>query len=183
MFSPRFISSKSGLACAAFFAIVMPAAARASCIFLPNRQAIEVEVLRCTSPEAYFDIELLVEQENSEFPKDELRRELAVQVGREPGVVVQVRVLRVREFREKFPDVLPVWTADWQPREPGDKFLFFRTPQSRAGQSCDAFPPGKVLQAVPSHVCCDNGRGDATGCWLRLPTYEPLPGSLRDQLR
>jgi hypothetical protein len=158
-------------------ALALPSASRASCIYETTlSEALEVSVLRCTSAETYYDLQLEFEEENPRVTKEMQRQDFRRQARREPGLVIQARIQRSRQYFNPFPTDGARWTADWQGKGAGEeKFLFLHTTRS-----CLELGEGSLLQIVPVRECCDTGRGGEIGCFLALPTFDPLPSTLRE---
>jgi hypothetical protein len=150
--------------------------ADASCARVGNPKAQEVELLRCTAALAYFEAnyESLHPGDPKpvgSYPQDP-RDVFAKQLARFPGVVIEVKVLRLREYTDT-----PVysWQGPWENQQtPETRKLYLRQPDL----TCDSFQQGAVVQLIWSPQCCDTGYFGEIGCHLDLGMVRSLPEEL-----
>lgn len=150
--------------------------ADASCARMGNPKAQEVELLGCTAARAYFEAnyDSLHPGDPKPMGSDSVdpRDVFAKQLARFPGVVIEVKVLRLREYTDT-----PVysWQGAWESLQtPEIDKLYLRQPDL----TCNSFKKGAVVQLIWSPQCCDTGYFGEIGCHLELGMVRSLPEEL-----
>jgi hypothetical protein len=142
----------------------------ASCIRMGNPEAREVEVLECINSQDYFASHYSQLHPPSPDPRKVFEGQLASQ----PGVVLRVKVLRLREYLE--PDQKSEhyrWAGPWR-EKPKEETLYLR--QQTA--SCGSVEVGAKVALIPAPQCCDTGYFGEIGCHLKLGMVQDLPDDL-----
>jgi hypothetical protein len=161
----------------------------ASCIRGGNPAAREVEVLECINSHAYFDSHYAQlhppspepgsssgEGRVPPDPKPVFERQLATQ----PGVVLRVKTLRLREYRE--PDQKSehyLWAGPWRELKATEETLYLR--QKTA--SCGSVEVGAEVMLIEAPQCCDTGYFGEIGCHLKLGMVQDPPDDLKPRDR
>lgn len=151
----------------------------ASCYFPGNPVARDVEVLECIDARAYFESHysrLHPPLPESGGTPPEPKRVFESQLARQPGVVLRVKVLRLREYME--PDQKSEqyrWASPWREQEAREETLYLRQKTS----SCGSVEAGARAVLIRAPQCCDTGYLGEIGCHLELGMVQELPDDLR----
>ncbi len=172
--TPRYIAAALHLLAALAGAEV----ADASCIRVGNPKAIEVELVSCTTAKAYFDANYHKLHPATPEPKAarpvDPRTVFSEQLTHQPGVVIEVKVLRLREYAD---DPTYSWRGAWELElRPKIQTVYLRRPD----RTCNSIEEGAVTQLIPAPQCCDTGYFGEIGCHLKLSMVQYLPDSLRE---
>jgi hypothetical protein len=157
----------------------------ASCFFPGNPVARDVEVLECIDSQTYFEAhysqlhppapESGSSPEAGRVPPDP-KKVFEFQLANQPGVVLRVKVLRLREYME--PDQKSEhykWAGPWREKEAAEETLYFR--QKTA--SCGSVEAGAKVVLIRAPQCCDTGYFGEIGCHLKLGMVQDLPDDLK----
>lgn len=170
--TPRYVA----VALALVAALTGLRTAHASCARAGNPKAQEVELLRCTTALAYFEANY--EALHPEKPEPigsrpvDPKHVFAEQLARQPGVVIEVKLLRLREYADN-PEYS--WRGRWKRKQnPEIYMLYLRQPDL----TCDSIEEGAVVQFIWAPQCCDTGYFGEIGCHLGLTMVQRLPDEL-----
>ena len=155
----------------------------ASCFSPGNPVARDVEVLECIDSQAYFESHysrLHPPPEPGSPPKTgrvlpDPQKVFEGQLANQPGVVLRVRVLRLREYIE--PDQKSEhyqWAGPWREGEPAEETLYLR----RKAASCGSVEAGAKVVLIRAAQCCDTGYFGEIGCHLQLGMVQEPPDDL-----
>ncbi|HET9767640.1 MAG TPA: hypothetical protein VFS60_12375 [Thermoanaerobaculia bacterium] len=161
------------LALALVATLTVAETAYAACLRAGNPKAQEVELLTCTTAQAYFEAnyEALHPADSPGPSREDGASIFAAQLAQQPGVVIKVNVLRLREYVDA-PEYS--WHGRWK-RQPAEvRMLYVRQPDL----TCDAIREGAIVQFIWAPQCCDTGYRGEIGCHLKLPMVEALPDEL-----
>jgi hypothetical protein len=159
----------------------------ASCYFPGNPVARDVEVLECIDAQAYFESHYsqlhppLPESGSSpvagRVPPDP-QKVFESQLANQPGVVLRVKVRRLREYIEPGQKSEHYqWAGPWREREKeaAEETLYLR----RKMASCGSVEAGTKVVLIRAPQCCDTNYLGEIGCHLKLGMVQELPDDLK----
>jgi hypothetical protein len=156
----------------------------ASCFFPGNPVARDVEVLGCIDSQAYFDSHY--SQLHPPPPESgsstgtgrvlpDPKKVFEGQLANQPGVVLRVKVLRLREYTEPGQKSEHYqWAGPWREKEATEETLYLR----RKTASCGSVEAGAKVVLIRAPQCCDTGYFGEIGCHLKLGMVQELPDDL-----